>query len=264
MSLAQFLDDENRERQKITKEIQEKVESGFKPDERQYLVSSFDINYNEGVVGLAASRLTESFYRPSVIGTIKGGIIKASCRSLPEVNIIKALDGCSELLSRYGGHAMAAGLTVDFEKLDDFLSALDQQISIQLNNKPLDPKIYYDAEVMNNDLSEDLFRYLQQLEPTGNSNSSPILFMQGVKIKDVKRLGSNGEHLRFNIEAPNPKKPERSLPVIAFRFGQQSSFKNGELVDFLFTFEENEFNGNTSLQVKIRNMRIHTPKIQHA
>ena len=264
--LAQFLDDENRERQKITKEIQEKVESSFNPDERQYLVSSFDVDYNEGVLGLAASRLTESFYRPSVIGTIKGDVIKASCRSLPEVNIIEALDGCSELLSRYGGHAMAAGLTVAIDKCADFLTTLDQQISIQLNHEPLDPKIFFDAEVLNNDLTEELYRYLQLLEPTGNSNSSPILFMQGVKLLDVKRLGSNGEHLKFFIETTDPTNPKRkkSFPVIAFRFGQQACFKNGELVDFLFTFEENEFNGITSLQLRIRDMRIHNSKIQDA
>lgn len=264
--LAEFLDSENRERQRITKEIQEEVESNFDPDQSQYLVSSIDAGYNEGVLGLAASRLTESFYRPSVIGAIKEGIIKASCRSLPEVNIIDALDGCSELLMRYGGHAMAAGLTVAAEKCAEFLTALDQQISIQLNHLPLEPKIYFDAEVMNYDLNEDLYRYLQLLEPTGNSNTSPILFMQGVKLLDVIRLGSSGEHLKFFIEASDPKNPNRKkiFPAIAFRFGQQSCFKKGELVDFLFTFEENEFNGNTNLQLKIREMRLHNPNLQDA
>lgn len=264
-SLAQFLDDENRERQRITKEIQEKVESQFYPDQSQFLISSFDTDYNEGVLGLAASRLTESFYRPSVIGTIKDGVIKASCRSLPEVNIIEALDGCSELLLRYGGHAMAAGLTVDFEKSAEFLSALEQQISDQLNHQPLTPKIFYDAEVINNDLNEDLYRFFQLLEPTGNNNSSPILFMQGVKLLDVKRLGSNGEHLKFFIEITdvNRHKERKYLPVIAFRFGQQSCFKAGELVDLLFIFEENEYNGKTSLQLKVRDMRMHDPIIQN-
>lgn len=264
--LAEFLDGENRERQRITKEIQEEVESNFDPDQSQYLVSSIDAGYNEGVLGLAASRLTESFYRPSVIGAVKEGIIKASCRSLPEVNIIDALDGCSEFLMRYGGHAMAAGLTVASEKCAEFLTALDQQISTQLNHLPLDPKIYFDAEVMNYDLNEGLYRYLQLLEPTGNSNPSPVLFMQGVRLLDVKRLGNNGEHLKFFIETADPKNPnrKRSFPAIAFRFGQQSWFKNGELVDFLFTFEENEFNGNTNLQLKIREMRLHNPILQDA
>jgi len=264
--LASYLDGKNRERQRITKEIQEKVESKFNPEESQYLLSSFDADYNEGVLGLAASRLTETFYRPAVIGTIKENIIRASCRSLPEVNIIEALDGCSELLLRYGGHAMAAGLTVNSEKHADFLKALDEQISIQLKHEPLDPKIHYDAEVTNSDISEDFYRNLQTLEPTGSNNPSPILCMKGVKLLDVKRLGSSGEHLRFHIEGVHPKNPEKMkyYPAIAFRFGQQTCFRSGEFVDFLFSFEENEFNGETNLQLRIRDMRIHESVIKNA
>lgn len=258
IQLATMLDIENRERQSITKIIQKEVENHIDLEKDKWLVSSFAEEYNEGVLGLAASRLTDSFYRPAVIGNIKDQFIKASCRSVPEVNITEALDGCSHLLERYGGHAMAAGLTIKQEHLDEFLQVINSLISDQLGGQTLTPKIFFDTEVVPYELDEELLKYIKYLEPTGSMNPSPLFVIQGVSIHDLKFLGETGEHCRFFISLNDDnEKKKRKLSVIAFGFSKLLDLHEGSLVDLLFAFEENFYNGYRNLQLNARDIRIH-------
>ena len=114
------LDQENQKRQGITKEIQAKAENLYDPEINKWMLFYWDKDFNEGVVGLAASRLVERYYRPAIIGVQKGDVVRASCRSIPELNITSALDECKDLLFQHGGHAMAAGLTVELKNLGAF------------------------------------------------------------------------------------------------------------------------------------------------
>jgi single-stranded-DNA-specific exonuclease len=120
-----YLDEENQSRRLITREIQDNVEESYDFSSDQWLILCADESYNEGVIGLAASKLAESYYRPSVIGVEKEEVVRASCRSIPELNITSALDECIDLLVQHGGHAMAAGLTVRKENLPALKAGAD-------------------------------------------------------------------------------------------------------------------------------------------
>jgi single-stranded-DNA-specific exonuclease len=260
-TIAQALDEENRERQKITKDIQIKVEERADGIENDWLLFDCDEEYSEGVVGLAASRLAESYYRPSIIGTITGDFIKASCRSIPSLNITGALDECAELMERYGGHAMAAGLTIKKENLEFFIDTLTRIISATLSEDDLIPKLNYDAEVSLEDLNAFFLNLINQLEPTGSENPSPLFVMRQARVVGLRRLGDLGEHLKFNATSAN-ERAEKSFkvkpcPAIAFHLGSRfPQLHDSDLIDILFSFEENDYNGTKSLQMNIKDIHL--------
>lgn len=256
--IARELDEENRERQKITKEIQAKAEENTDISENEWLVYDTSETYNEGVIGLAASRLAESFYRPAIIGTITGEFIKASCRSIPNLNITAALDQCAALLERHGGHEMAAGFLMKRDNEREFIEKVTLIVSTEMKEKDLKPQINYDAEVSISNLNLSFLQLINQLEPTGSHNPPPLFRLNNVKVTGLQRLGENRDHLKFFVvdrrkENENSVKP---LPAIAFRLAERYlELKDGDLIDILFSFEENEYNGNKSLQLKVRDIK---------
>jgi single-stranded-DNA-specific exonuclease len=263
--LALYLDSENRERQTITKEIQAAVESytdGLDEEVTQSLIFYYDANFNEGVVGLAASRLADSFYRPSIIGTIKGDRIRASCRSIPEINITKLLDECADLLVKHGGHAMAAGLTIENKNVEEFRQRMNEIIKRELSEIELQPKVFASAEVELYDLHPSLIDFITRLEPMGIDNAYPLLISRDVTVSGVRPMGKDNVHLRFAVKKAIGKKgldfKEVTYNTVAFNFGfLADKLKDGDQVDLLYSYEINEFNGNISLQLNIRDIQLH-------
>ena len=256
--LALKLDEENKKRQIITKEIQQVVETYFealKDDENEFLIFHADENFNEGVVGLAASRLVERFYRPAIIGTrkTKEGSIKASCRSIPELNIIKALDECSDLLEKHGGHAMAAGLTLKTENEAEFQKRLIEIIKREFAEKEIQPKVSIDAEIdPTREQPDALLKFLDKLEPTGMENPAPIFASRNISIIALKKLGKEKDHLRFFIKT----KEGKVLSAIAFSYGQLAdNLENGDRVDLLYSYELNEYNGEQFPQLNVKEIK---------
>jgi single-stranded-DNA-specific exonuclease len=267
--LAESLDLENRERQAVTKDIQLSVETfveSLGEEEKKFLIFHADEKYNEGVVGLAASRLAESYYRPSIVGTIKGDIIRASCRSILEIDITKALDECADLLVKHGGHAMAAGFTIEVRNEEIFKQRMVEIIHREVYGKEMQPKILVGAEIDLLDLLPSLINFIARLEPTGMENPYPLLISRDVTVERIKPIGKEGDHLRFSAIKAEGKKglnyKEITYNAVAFNFGYLADkLRDGDQVDILYAYDVNEFNGNSTLQLNIKDIHLRTGNV---
>ncbi|MFH1909551.1 MAG: single-stranded-DNA-specific exonuclease RecJ, partial [Chloroflexota bacterium] len=171
--LAQQLDVQNRERQGLTRATQEHAEEiAMREDPDALLLFAVDPNFNPGVVGLAASRLVDLYYRPAVVGQVDDEFTRCSCRSIPEFHITDALDQCTDLLVRHGGHKAAAGFTLRNENLAELKSRLKAIAAESLGAQDLRPTLTADAEISLTDLRPELLKHLSYLEPTGYGNPS--------------------------------------------------------------------------------------------
>jgi single-stranded-DNA-specific exonuclease len=248
--LAQWLEIQNRERQKITRDIQAKAEKKIiVDDEIPLLLFAADPEYNPGVVGLAASRLTEQYYRPSIIANIGEEYTRGSCRSIPEFHITQALDQCKDLLEHHGGHAAAAGFTVHNDLLPILIDRLRFIAKEQLAELDLRPKVFAEAEIPLSDLKPDLLKYLGWLQPTGMGNPAPIFMSSGLKVTHQKAIGVDGSHLKLSVTDG-----KITYDAIAFRQGYWIA-QIPQRVDIMFTFELNEFNGQVTLQLNVKDIR---------
>jgi single-stranded-DNA-specific exonuclease len=248
--LAQWLEIQNRDRQKITREIQAKSEQRIiKDDQIPWLLFDADPDYNAGVVGLAASRLTEQYYRPSIIASIGEEFTRGSCRSIPEFHITDALDQCKDILEHHGGHAAAAGFTVRNELLQELVFRLDAIAKEKLENVDLRPRIFAEAEIPLSELKPDLLKYLNWLQPTGMGNPTPIFMSTGLMVTHQKAVGAEGAHLKLTVTDG-----KITYDAIAFRQGYWFA-QLPPKIDLMYTFELNEFNGQVSLQLNVKDIR---------
>jgi single-stranded-DNA-specific exonuclease len=257
-SLAVLLDRENSRRQDLTKEIQVMVESQIVDIDKQWVLFNYDEKYNEGVIGLAASKLTESFYRPAIIGSLEGEFIRASCRSIPEINITTILDQVADLLVQHGGHAMAAGLKLEEKHKDEFVERISDLIAREVSGQELIGITEVDAEVELPDLKTDLLDLFPMLEPTGVGNPAPLFVARGLEILYPKAVGRDRDHLKLAVR--NPRKNGQSpivFDAIAFNYGyMEEEISRVTRADILFSYEWNEYNGNKRPQLNIRDLRL--------
>jgi single-stranded-DNA-specific exonuclease len=256
--LTLLLDRENSRRQDLTKEIQTMVESQIVDIDQQWVLFNYNAEYNEGVIGLAASKLTESFYRPAIIGSLEGEFIRASCRSIPEVNITSILDQVADLLVQHGGHAMAAGLKLEEKNKDEFVERVSDLIAKEVDGLELVGFTEVDAEVELPELKTDLLDLFRMLEPTGLGNPAPLFVARGVEILYPKAVGRERDHLKLAVR--NPRKngqPPVLFDAIAFNYGYlEEEMNKNTRADILFSYEWNEYNGNKRPQLNIRDLRL--------
>ena len=250
--LAQVLDMQNRERQRITRDMQKRAEEiaiGEDPD--AYLLFAAQEDFNSGVVGLAASRLTETYYRPAIVASKGEEETRGSCRSIPEFHITDALDKCADLLVRHGGHAAAAGFTVRNENLSELVSRLKTIAADQLSNEDLRPTVTAEAQVSLTEMRADLFeKCLKYLEPTGYGNREAAFVARNVKVKSSRTVGADAKHLKLSLEDEN----HFIHDAIGFRLGEWHK-KMPPHVDILFTYEVNEYNGRIGYQLNLKDLK---------
>ncbi len=253
--LAQQLDMQNRERQRITRDMQKKAEEiAMSDDPEAFLLFAADKDFNSGVVGLAASRLTDSYYRPAIVAAKGEEETRGSCRSIPEFHITDALDQCADLLVRHGGHAAAAGFTVKNENLPALVERLKAIAKEKLSHEDLRPTVAADAEVSLVDIRPDLYeKCLRFLEPTGYGNREASFVARGVKVKSSRTVGADAKHLKLSLEDEN----KFSHDAIGFKLGHWHN-NLPPRVDILFTYETNEYNGRTSYQLNLKDIRATT------
>lgn len=250
--LAQELNIQNRDRQNITRELQKQAEEiAMADDPNAFLLFAAHEEFNSGVIGLAASRLTEAYYRPSVVASKGEEETRGSCRSIPEFHITEALDQCADLLVRHGGHAAAAGFTVRNENLPALVERLKSIAAQQLSSMDLKPTVNADAEVSLVDMRPELFeKCLRFLEPTGYGNPNAAFVARNVKVKNSRTVGADAKHLKLVLEDEN-KHPH---DAIGFRLGDWQKAMPPR-VDILFTFEPNEFNGKITYQLNLKDLK---------
>ena len=244
--LAQKLNNQNRERQELTNKIlSHALEAAVTQDPDGMCLIAVHPDYNPGVVGLVASRLTEKFYRPSIVAHHNGETIRGSCRSIPEFHITKALDECSDLLVRHGGHAAAAGFTIKTAFWDEFVHRLYSISRRELAHLDLHPIIRADACVRFSDLNAETYNTIQLIQPTGMNNPQVIFGSQNIKVVRGWPVGRDSAHLKLKLNDGIV-----TFDAIAFRFGHLIRDLPAE-IDLLYTFEVNEYNGNETFQLNV-------------
>jgi single-stranded-DNA-specific exonuclease len=249
--LAQQLDMQNRQRQAITRTMQTQAEAiALGEDPEAYLFFAAHEDFNPGVVGLTASRLTEVYYRPAVVAAKGPEETRGSCRSIPEFHITDALDQCKDLLVRHGGHAAAAGFTVRNENLPALVARLKSLAKQQLEGKDLRHTLTADAEVALEELNFDVLKHLAYLEPTGYGNPEAVFVSRDVKIKSSRTVGAESKHLKLTLEDSRGA----AYDAIGFRLGNLLSSLPPR-VDILYTLEANEWNGRTTLQLNLKDLK---------
>ena len=248
--LAQQLDVQNRERQSITRDIQEHAEQAALAAEADPLILfAAHPDYNPGVVGLAASRLTDQYYRPAIVAQRGEEFTRGSCRSISEFHITEALDQCADLLEHYGGHAAAAGFTVKNENLPELIQRLREIASQQLSPHDLRPTMVADAEMNLLDLKPDLLDYLERLQPTGYGNRQALFVSRDVQVMAWRAVGKDGDHLKLTVSDG-----WITFDAIAFRQGYWQDLLPPK-IDLMYTFELNEYKGRSALQLNVRDIK---------
>ena len=214
------------------------------------LLFAADPGFNPGGVGLAASRLTEQYYRPAIVAAQSEEITRGSCRSIPEFHITEALDACADLLHHYGGHAAAAGFTIYTHLLPEFLDRLEQIATRKIGSLDLRPVLEIDAAIELNDLRAELLNELKVLQPTGMSNRAALFLTRNALVKSQRAIGKDKTHLKLVLEDN-----QRVLhDAIAFRLGHLAGGLPNR-VDVVYTFERNEYNGQSYMQLNVRDIR---------
>ena len=249
--LAQKLENQNQKRRQITRETQDKAENLVtQQDTDSYLLFAADPDFNPGVVGLAASRLSEKFYRPAIVCTIEDNSTRGSCRSIPEFHITDALDQCADLLVRYGGHAAAAGFTVLNKNLENFKERLNSIAKEKLSELDLHPTLCADLELSLSELNATVLDQLLWFEPTGYGNPETVFVSRGVQVLSKRAVGKVGSHLKLIVTDGYSK-----FDAIGFNLGHYLP-ELTKTIDIMYTFEMNDFNDRQTLQLRLKDIKI--------
>ena len=250
--LALILNDENAKRQGLEAEIlakalaQVEAETDFYEDR---VLFAYGEGFNHGVIGLAASRLTERYHYPSIVFAITGEECVGSARSIPGVNIHEMISTCRDLFLRFGGHEQAAGLTMRTEHLKELKQRLSQAVW-----EKCDPAIYipvkeYDLAVKLSKVTDEMARQLMQLQPTGFSNPDPVFLLANAQVQDMRPIGREGAHLKCTLFEDGALRS-----AIGFGLGKTAA-DMPKLTDILFAPELNEWNGSVTVQCNIKAIR---------
>lgn len=252
MPLAQELDALNQERRTLTTDVQDRaraliMETGETPP----LLFAASADFPHGVVGLAASRLLDEFYRPAIVVSIEDEWSKGSARSIPEFHITQALDAVADMLLRHGGHAAAAGFTVRTERLAELKARLLALAREQLAGLTLAPTCQVDVEVPLDMLSWDLYREMEKLQPFGYGNPTPVFVSRKARVRSARAVGAEGRHLKLFLS----DQQGRTWDAIAFRQGEWIN-RLPDLIDLVYVLKINEWNGRVNLQLDVHDIHV--------
>lgn len=215
----------------------------------------FDKSWHKGVIGIVASRLIETYYRPTVVFTESGEYMSASARSVKNFDIYKALEACSDCLIQFGGHKYAAGMTLKKEKYSDFKRKFEKVVSETISEKDLIPEIEIDARVDFNQFTPRFMRILQQFEPFGPGNMTPVFLTKNVYDTGYSRvLGDREDHLKVFLKQKG--NADAGFGAIGFGLGKHREvLKNRRLFDVVYSVSENEWNGTVSTQLELKDLQ---------
>ena len=251
-NLAQELEELNRRRQRLTAETLNRAKDQvLAAGESEKLLFAAGEGFLSGIVGLVAGRLTEEFYRPTLVVELGPEKSRGSARSIPEFNITAALDQCSDLLVRYGGHAAAAGFTVANDNLDALQARLKELAAEQLEGVELTPTLLIDAEVELSEMDWATQAQLTKLEPCGYANPAPLLLSRQAIVRNARAVGAEGRHLKLALSDGRP-----AWDAIAFRQGDWADdLPRGSRIDVVYSLEVNEWRGRKRLQLNVKDLR---------
>ncbi|WP_445453593.1 single-stranded-DNA-specific exonuclease RecJ [Flavobacterium sp. 25HG05S-40] len=252
---ASEIEKHNADRKDLDKQITyEALRQIEKNNEQQdFSTVVYSENWHKGVIGIVASRLTETYYRPTIVFTKSGDKLAASARSVKDFDIYNALENVSEHLEQFGGHMYAAGMTLKEENYPAFKEAFNKTVEATIHPDLLIPEIAIDAEIDLEDINEKLVRLLHQFEPFGPQNMAPVFLTKDVKDTGyAKAIGTEEEHLKLYVKQRN----STGFGAIGFRLGSKLELaKDKKSIAIVYHIDENEFNGNVSVQLRLKDLR---------
>lgn len=254
MAYAEMLHSDNADRKEADSSITEEALALIETDPA-FLHKKSTVVYQEhwhkGVVGIVASRLIEKHYRPTIVLTKSGDYVAGSARSVAGFNLYEAIHACREHLLGYGGHFAAAGMTLLPEKVNDFAAAFEKAVQEQIKPEQLIPEIVIDASIQFEEITPTLYNILKQMEPFGPDNMRPVFIAQKVYDTGFSKIVKY-QHIRFVVKQRNI-----TLSGIGFNMAEKFALIQQQLpLDLVFTLDENEWNGEKSIQLKMIDLRI--------
>jgi len=249
-SLALHLDEINRRRQRLTGVIVEKArQQVYESKPLSSLIFAAHEEFHEGIVGLAASRLSDEFFRPAIVATLGDEFTRGSARSIPGFHITHAFDKCADLLVQYGGHSAAAGFTVRTSDLDQFKNNLELVATRALETIDSEPSIEIDAEASFKEIDSDLLSFVESLQPCGIGNPAPLFGSKNINVVSKRCVGKNKNHLKLMLKGNG-----RLFDAIAFRKG--SIFDElPDTIDLVYRIERNIYMGYENIQLNVQEIR---------
>lgn len=252
--LASELENFNTQRKQLDEQItcEALQQIAENQEEKRCTTVVFNPTWHKGVIGIVASRLTEIHYRPTLVFTRSGEVLAASARSVRGFDIYKALEQCSDLLVQFGGHKYAAGLTLLPENYLLFKEKFEKIVSQTIDLKLLIPKIEIDTELSLKEISSSFYNVVKQFAPFGPLNMTPVFLVSGVVNKASRPVGADASHLRLSVTDGSV-----TWEGIGFDLGDKLPLvQSGAPLDVVYSLDENTWNGTTSVQLRVRDIKL--------
>lgn len=256
--VGEEIDKYNKDRKTVDSDITHQAMRMLASDpEQDYKKTTvlFNPSWHKGVVGIVASRLIETYYRPTIILTESNGIVTGSARSVEGFDLYKAIDACSDLLENFGGHMYAAGVTLKLDNVTPFIRKFEEVVAETITEEQLQPTVDIDAEIGFPEITPKFVRILKQFQPFGPKNMSPVFLTRNVAdTGEAKVVGKYGEHLRLELRQADH--PNLIFPAIGFQMGEHYlSVHAGKPFDVCYTIEENTFRNETKVQLYVKDIK---------
>ncbi len=254
--LAEMLDSRNRERQKVQQQITELAL--FETEgvlEKKFVVVAGE-GWHRGVIGLAASKIAEKLYRPTIVISLEDGIGHGSARSISDYHLLNGLDSCAELFEQYGGHAAAAGMKIKQENIEELGKRLDLHAAENLSAEDMIPKVKIDALIQSKTVDLNLVEDLKKLEPFGMGNPKPVFATNNLEIVSEPFIMKE-KHLRLNLRDENGRQFQ-AVWWDGVEKSEEQTLKPKIRIELAYTPEANTWNGTTRLQLVVKDLRIGT------
>ena len=215
----------------------------------------YNPRWMKGIVGIVASRLIETYYRPTVVLTISNGFVSGSARSVPGFDLYQAIESCSDLLENFGGHMYAAGLTMRPERVEEFTRRFNAYVEENIDPITLQPQVEIDSELFFSNITPAFRRDLNRFQPFGPGNPAPVFVTRGVVSHgETKLVGADCEHLRMDLM--QRQKPNTTIQTIAFQQPTHYEWiRAGHPIDVCYQIVENHYRGSVSVQLRIKDIK---------
>ncbi len=256
--LGNDIDSFNQDRKSIdrnvTQEAHDYIESNPELKKRKSTVV-YNPKWVKGIVGIVASRLIETYYRPTVVLTMSNGMVTGSARSIPGFDLYQAVESCSDLLENFGGHMYAAGLTMRPENVEEFARRFNEYVEQNIDPQTLIPQVDIDSRLLFSDITPEFNRQLNRFQPFGPGNTAPVFVTYSVSNRgDAKLVGAEQDHLRMDLV--QREKPNTAIQTIAFQQPTHYEWiRAGHPIDICYQIVENHYRGTVSTQLRIKDIK---------
>ncbi len=252
------IDEANSDRKTIDRTVTQEAHDLIESNpalKRMKCTVIYNPKWMKGIVGIVASRLIETYYRPTVVLTLSNGFATGSARSVPGFDLYGAVESCADILENFGGHMYAAGLTMKPENVEEFTRRFNAYVEENISEALLKPTVEIDSQLLFSDITPDFRRDLLRFQPFGPGNTAPVFVTYGASNRgDAKLVGAEHEHLKMDLV--QREKPNTSIPAIAFQQpGHFEWVRSGRQVDVCYTVVENHFRGTVTPQLRVRDIK---------